>query len=136
MTWESLQQFLDQPIVDIEGFKITWVLLAKLIVLPIAAILVAKLLRKLVRSGLGRTQMDEGTQNAVSTIAYYLFLALGLSLALKGVGFDWAGLAIFTGGLGLGIGLGFQDVAKNFISGLIMLMSKTIKPGDIISISD
>jgi len=56
----------------------------------------------------------------------------GLSL----VGIDFAALAVFSGAVGLGIGFGLQKVVSNLISGVILLMDKSIKPGDVITVGE
>jgi len=56
----------------------------------------------------------------------------GLSL----VGIDFAALAVFSGAVGLGVGFGLQKVVSNLISGVILLMDKSIKPGDVITVGE
>ena len=55
-------------------------------------------------------------------------------LGLKAVGFDLTGLAVLSGAIGVGIGFGLQKVISNLVSGVIILLDKSIKPGDVISI--
>jgi small-conductance mechanosensitive channel len=57
-------------------------------------------------------------------------------LALSSVGIDLTLFAVFGGALGVGLGFGLQKVVSNFISGIILLLDKSIKPGDVISIGD
>ena len=52
------------------------------------------------------------------------------------VGIDLTALAVFSGAIGLGIGFGLQKVVSNLISGIILLVDKSIKPGDVISVGD
>ena len=52
------------------------------------------------------------------------------------VGIDLTALALFSGAIGLGIGFGLQKVVSNLISGVILLMDKSVKPGDVISVGD
>ncbi len=52
------------------------------------------------------------------------------------VGIDLTALAVFSGAIGLGIGFGLQKVVSNLISGIILLIDKSIKPGDVISVGD
>jgi small-conductance mechanosensitive channel len=61
-------------------------------------------------------------------------LAVVLGLNISGV--DLAALAIFSGAVGLGIGFGLQKIFANLISGLILLMDRSIKPGDVITLED
>ncbi len=55
-------------------------------------------------------------------------------MGLKAVGFDLGSLAVLSGAIGLGIGFGLQKIVSNLISGIIILLDKSIKPGDVISL--
>ncbi|WP_417586498.1 mechanosensitive ion channel family protein [Pararhodobacter oceanensis] len=55
---------------------------------------------------------------------------------VKAVGFDLTGLAVLSGAIGVGLGFGLQKVVSNLVSGVIILMDKSVKPGDVISLGD
>ena len=57
-------------------------------------------------------------------------------IGLKAVGFDLTGLAVLSGAIGVGLGFGLQKVVSNLVSGVIILLDKSIKPGDVISIGE
>jgi small-conductance mechanosensitive channel len=57
-------------------------------------------------------------------------------LGLKAVGFDLTGLAVLSGAIGVGLGFGLQKVVSNLVSGMIILLDKSIKPGDVISLGE
>ncbi|NVJ96978.1 MAG: mechanosensitive ion channel [Alphaproteobacteria bacterium] len=61
-----------------------------------------------------------------------LLVALAFLISLNATGIDLTALAVFGGALGVGIGFGLQKVVGNFISGIILLMDRSIKPGDVI----
>lgn len=61
-------------------------------------------------------------------------LMLALILAMSGIGLDLTALAVFSGAVGVGLGFGLQKVVSNYISGIIILLDKSIKPGDTISL--
>ena len=63
-------------------------------------------------------------------------LVLAGTIALAVLGIDFTALAFFGGALGLGIGFGLQKVVSNFVSGIIILLDKSIKPGDTIAIGE
>ena len=63
-------------------------------------------------------------------------LIFAILTALSGIGIDLTALTIFSGAVGVGIGFGLQKVVSNFISGIIILMDQSIKPGDTISLGD
>jgi small-conductance mechanosensitive channel len=69
------------------------------------------------------------------------FLKIGLILialaaALAGIGVDLTALTVLSGALGVGLGFGLQKVVSNFVSGIIILVDRSIKPGDTISLGD
>jgi small-conductance mechanosensitive channel len=57
-------------------------------------------------------------------------------MGLKAVGFDLTGLAVLSGAIGVGLGFGLQKVVSNLVSGVIILLDKSVKPGDVISLGD
>jgi small-conductance mechanosensitive channel len=57
-------------------------------------------------------------------------------LAMNSVGIDLTAFAVFSGAVGLGLGFGLQKVVSNLISGVILLLDKSVKPGDVIAIGD
>ena len=57
-------------------------------------------------------------------------------IGLKAVGVDLTGLAVLSGAIGVGLGFGLQKVVSNLVSGVIILLDKSIKPGDVISLGD
>ncbi len=61
-------------------------------------------------------------------------LGLAVLVSLGAVGIDFTVLAVFSGALGIGIGLGLQKIVSNFTSGIILLLDESIKPGDVIEI--
>jgi len=57
-------------------------------------------------------------------------------IGLRTVGVDLTGLAVLSGAIGLGLGFGLQKVVSNLVSGVIILLDKSIKPGDVISLGE
>jgi small-conductance mechanosensitive channel len=79
-------------------------------------------------------KIEEIKQVAIVSILNYIGFALSIIVALLVAGFDFTALAIVAGALSVGIGLGLQSIVNNFVSGLILLIEKPIKPGDRIFI--
>ena len=57
-------------------------------------------------------------------------------IGLRAVGFDLTGLAVLSGAIGVGLGFGLQKVVSNLVSGIIILLDKSIKPGDVITVGE
>lgn len=97
------------------------------------------LLGRWVSTYVARHQQFRGvpdTQVAMASIVTYVFFALALLFSLLVSGVDFTGLAIVAGALSVGMGLGLQGAVNNFVSGLILLIEKPIKPGDRIVVGD
>ena len=63
-------------------------------------------------------------------------IMLAFLVALSAVGIDLTALAVFSGALGVGLGFGLQKIFSNLVSGVILLMDRSIKPGDVISVGN
>ena len=92
---------------------------------------------RLTRSALRRLTALDGTQRVlaekVATIVIWITTFLvGVDL----LGIDLTALTVFSGAFGLAIGFGLQKTFGNLISGIILLMDKSIKPGDVIAVTD
>lgn len=101
----------------------------------VLAVWVARTLRALLREEvLPRMALPRGVDNSVASLSYYVLLLVGLLAALSAAGFKIGQLAFLFGALGVGIGLGLQDVVRNFVSGLILMFERPVKPGDAVDI--
>ena len=72
----------------------------------------------------------------ISKSSRIIFIGLAFFIALNSTGVDLTAFAVFGGALGVGIGFGLQKVVGNFISGLILVMDRSIKPGDVIQMGE
>src|SRR5215208_2771805 len=63
-------------------------------------------------------------------------MVFAVALAMSAVGINLSALTVFSGAVGVGIGIGLQKIVANFISGIILLADKSVKPGDLVTIGD
>jgi small-conductance mechanosensitive channel len=84
---------------------------------------------------LPRLSLPRGVDNSISTLSYYTILFLGLLASLAVAGFELGQLAIVFGALSVGIGFGLQDIVKNFVSGLILMVERPVQPGDVVDVA-
>jgi small-conductance mechanosensitive channel len=75
------------------------------------------------------------TRIGIAKFANAFLIALSILLGLNAAGVDLTALTVLTGAIGLGLGFGLQAIAANFVSGFVLLMDRSIKPGDVISLS-
>jgi len=85
---------------------------------------------------LGKTHLDLGARIAVGTIIRYVVLLVGFLIIVQTVGINLTTLNVLAGAVGIGVGFGLQNVASNFISGLIILFERPVKVGDRIQVGD
>jgi len=79
-----------------------------------------------------RTRMQRGMPTTISTLLHYSIVLIGFMVAISAAGIDLSKIAILAGALGVGIGIGLQDVVSNFTAGLILMFENQVKPGDIV----
>ena len=97
--------------------------------------LVTKLARFVLDSEiLPRLNLRAGVPVAVSTIVGYVLVIAGAVLAMAALGIDLTQLTLVAGALGIGVGLGLQNVVNNFASGLILMLERPINVGDRIDV--
>jgi small-conductance mechanosensitive channel len=65
-----------------------------------------------------------------------VLIILSVLIAMDAMGIDLTALAVFSGAIGIGLGFGLQKVAANLVSGVILLLDRSVKPGDVISLGD
>jgi small-conductance mechanosensitive channel len=81
-----------------------------------------------------------GVSPSVQTLARNLvklsLIFLALLIGVNAVGIDLTALTVFSGAIGVGLGFGLQKIVSNFVSGIILLVEQSIKPGDVIEVGD
>ncbi len=80
----------------------------------------------------GLDSMPLSIRALLSKLGKILLVSIAFLISLNATGIDLTALAVFGGALGVGIGFGLQKVVGNFISGIILLVDRSIKPGDVI----
>jgi small-conductance mechanosensitive channel len=86
--------------------------------------------RFLVKSGL-----DRALQYAIAQIVSNLVLVIGIFIVLENTGIHLGALTVFAGAVGVGVGFGLQNIASNFISGLVILAERPITIGDRVEVA-
>ena len=101
--------------------------LGKLVVLVALLVVLLYLNRRFTRwvvdSFLAGRNLDIGVRQAVGTLLRYAITTVGVIVILQAVGIDITAFTVLAGAVGVGIGFGLQNVASNFVSGLIILLS-------------
>jgi small-conductance mechanosensitive channel len=128
---------LDSVAIVVGGLRLTPLLLIKLGVLLIAALWLTNITSNFVESRI--TQSSDLTPSLQVLLVKMIRVGLmvfAVAVVLSAVGINLSALAIFSGAAGVGIGFGLQKIVANFISGIILLVDKSVKPGDLVTIGD
>lgn len=105
---------------------VVWILLTVLVAMWFGSWLEERLMRA--------QTLDANLKVVLTRIAKALLLLVSLLLSLSLVGIDLTVLSVFGGALGVGLGLGLQKIASNYISGFIILLDRSVKLGDQITV--
>jgi small-conductance mechanosensitive channel len=84
---------------------------------------------------LARSGLDRSLQYAIAQVVSNIVLVVGIVIVLENTGIHLAALAVFAGAVGVGVGFGLQNIASNFISGLVILAERPITIGDRIEVA-
>jgi potassium efflux system protein len=80
-----------------------------------------------------RNIRDHGIRNSLSTFTQYAVLTLGVVFTLRVLGIDLTGMSYVLGGLAVGMGFGLRDFASNIVGGIILLIERPLKEGDVVA---
>jgi small-conductance mechanosensitive channel len=128
---------LDSIAITVGGLRLTPLLILKVAVLLSFAIWLASLISKFIDTWLTRSgDLTPSAQVLISKLASIALIVLAVVIVLSSVGIDLSALTIFGGAIGVGLGFGLQKIVANFISGIILLADKSVKPGDLVTIGD
>jgi small-conductance mechanosensitive channel len=128
---------LDSVSVVIGGLRLTPLLVIKLGALLIAALWLTNIASNFAESRINRsTDLTPSIQVLLVKMIRMGLMILAITIAMSAVGINLSALAVFSGAVGVGIGIGLQKIVANFISGIILLADKSVKPGDLVTIGD
>lgn len=129
--------FLDSLAVEFGEFRLSALAILKALVVTgllftLARVLTQTMSRRI--RGLG--DISPSIQELMVKILQVGLYGSAFFIGLKAIGFDLTGLAVLSGAIGVGLGFGLQKVVSNLVSGIIILLDKSVKPGDVISLGD
>ena len=132
----SIWDFLEQPLLTVGGAAITlWGIVATLTIL-LVVIWLGQWGRAITYRWVFSQVSDLGVRHSLSVFTQYAVVLSGLLIILRVIGLDLTTLAVFAGAVGVGIGLGMQSLANNFVSGLLLLVERPLRSGDIVRIGE
>ncbi len=134
---EDAAGFLDSLALTFGEMRLSALTVLKALIVSGLMISGARALSRAIAGRLARNEDISPTMRVLTIkLLQVTLFTLAVIVGLKAVGFDLTGLAVFSGAVGLGLGFGLQKVVSNLVSGVIILLDKSVKPGDVISIGD
>ena len=124
----------DRVLFVIGGTQVTIASLVSFFIFVVLAVVASRLLQRALCRVYDRRGIDEGVQYALNRLLHYGILAIGAFLALENLGISVTALAGLGAILAVGIGFGLQNIAQNFVSGLILLLERPVKKGDFVEV--
>jgi small-conductance mechanosensitive channel len=131
----TVHQWINAPIITFGDTNVTLVMILVVGIMIVAAWWVSNVLQRAVERAFRARGIDDvGTVAVSKRLLHYTVMAIGLALAVQQIGINLS--ALFAAGALFAVGLGFamQNIAQNFVSGLILLVERPIKPGDIVEV--
>jgi small-conductance mechanosensitive channel len=134
---ETAIDLLDSFSVVLGGLRLTPLLLIKLGALLIVALWLTNVASNFAESRINRSNdLTPSIQVLLVKMIRMGLMTVAIIIALSAVGINLSALAVFSGAVGVGIGIGLQKIVANFISGIILLADKSVKPGDLVTVGD
>jgi small-conductance mechanosensitive channel len=135
--------WLDPIIATLDGIGVlagktritVWSILKLLFTLTLFVLVAAWISRGVERWLNKLGNLAPSTRIGIAKFANAFLIALSILMGLNAAGVDLTALTVLTGAIGLGLGFGLQSIAANFVSGFVLLLDRSIKPGDVISLS-
>lgn len=134
---DPAMQFLDSIAISFGSFRLSALAVIKALAVTAAMFALARLITETTRKRVtANPDISPSMQVLSIKLLQVALYASAFFIGLKAVGFDLSGFAVLSGAIGVGLGFGLQKVVSNLVSGVIILLDKSIKPGDVISLGD
>lgn len=128
---------LDAAAVTVGTTRVSALLVLRVVAVAVLIMVLSLWVSRLVERKIRDSRhLSPSAQVGINKVIKLLLMIFGTVIALQVLGVNLAALAVIGGTLGLGIGLGLQRIVSNFISGFILLVDGSIKPGDVITVED
>ncbi len=126
-------EFLDEMGFSMGRSHVSLLLILKGAALFVVLMQAARLLASMTDDKLQKAQdLSPSAQVLFAKGASFVLYALAITITLSTVGVDLTSLTVFSGAVGVGVGFGLQKIFSNLVSGIILLLDKSLKPGDVI----
>jgi small-conductance mechanosensitive channel len=134
---DDVAAFLDKLALEFGAFRMSALTLITSIVVIGVLITAARIASQATASTIRSNEEISPSMQVLAVKAVQLAMyGFAFYMGVKAIGVDLTGLAVLSGAIGVGLGFGLQKVVSNLVSGIIILLDKSIKPGDVISLGE
>lgn len=134
---DEMTRFLDGLAIEFGDFRLTLLAILKAVLVTGLLFFGARLIAGTASRRISKNEDISPSMRVLTVKVLQVALySAAFFIGLKAVGFDLTGLAVLSGAIGVGLGFGLQKVVSNLVSGVIILLDKSVKPGDVISLGD
>ena len=134
---QAISLLLDQIGFTVGSTRLSLLSLIRILVAVLVLFAIFRLASRIVNQSINRaTQFDPTQRLLAQKLSGVALLLTAFFVGIDLVGIDLTALAVFSGAFGLAVGFGFQKTFGNLIAGIILLMDRSIKPGDVIAVVD
>lgn len=134
---EATEQLLEKLAIDLGDFHLSLLLILKVLIVTAVLLALARIISTTTTKRIRENEeISPSMQVLMVKFLQVILYGFAFFVGLKATGLDLTGLAVLSGAIGIGLGFGLQKVVSNLVSGIIILLDKSIKPGDVISLGD
>ncbi|NOR30040.1 MAG: mechanosensitive ion channel [Sulfitobacter sp.] len=134
---DSVSAFLDSLALHVGDFRLSVLTVITALVVIGLLFAVARIVSQTTAATIRKNEDISPSMQVLAVKGVQLtFYGIAFFMGVKAVGIDLTGLAVLSGAIGVGLGFGLQKVVSNLVSGIIILIDKSIKPGDVISLGE
>lgn len=134
---DEVSEGLDGLAIEIGSFRVSVLTLILAAVMVGALVTGARLVSSTAAASIRRNDEISPSMKVLAIkIVQIVLYGCAVFIGVRSVGMDLTGLAVLSGAIGVGLGFGLQKVVSNLVSGVIILLDKSIKPGDVISLGE
>ncbi|MFY0693065.1 MAG: mechanosensitive ion channel [Paracoccaceae bacterium] len=134
---EDTERVLDSAALEAGEFRISLLLIIQGVVIVSVMVALARFVSNATtRQVQSNEEISPSMRVLIIKVTQIAIYATAFFIGVKAIGIDLTGLAVLSGAIGVGLGFGLQKVVSNLVSGVIILLDKSIKPGDVISLGE
>ncbi|WP_413826573.1 mechanosensitive ion channel family protein [Tateyamaria sp.] len=134
---DETSQILDAAAISIGEYRLSLLMIVQGVVVIGALVSVARFVTTSTSARVTQNEdISPSMRVLITKVVQIVFYTAAFFIGVRALGIDLTGLAVLSGAIGVGLGFGLQKVVSNLVSGVIILLDKSIKPGDVISLGD